>query len=127
MAHEFLEGIAPRIVRQIVARESIRRVWVARLPGRSMRYRLIGSPTRHLRAFRSFRVAGLACAETPAGRDRIAQGLPAYEPVLWTEVSIAKARTIARRLADERGAVVHLALFDEPDRIAWEPTANRAD
>ena len=66
-------------------------------------------------------VEGLLCAETPAGRDRILANIEACAPVFWREVSICDARSLARQIARRNGGVVHLALFDEPDRVVWEP------
>ena len=120
---EFLPAVSPRIVLQIEALEGCRRVWVASVASKGNRYQIVEAPTQGLPQFRGLRVSGLTCAETPAGRDRILVALGPDEPVCWRDVSIDGARTIARQLAARTGGVVHLALFDEPNRIVWEPVA----
>lgn len=121
MSREFRQGVSARLVNQIQARDSVRRVWVARLPLRHNRYRVVMAPTHALPQFRGVGVLGLACAETPAGRDRISAKLPECEPMRWREVSIYRARRIALEIAGETGGVVHLALHDDPHRLVWEP------
>lgn len=118
-----MHAVCPRLVLQILASEHSRRVWLARMPAKARGYRLVSSPTRDLAHFEALPVWGLACAETPAGRDRVASILDPEEVVQWREVSIGMARRVARRMAQTSSAVVHLALFDEPGRIVWEPVS----
>ena len=114
--------VCRHIVCQIVALEACRRVWVAQCDATS-RYRTMDAPTQCLPEFRELPVAGLVCAETVAGKDRVHAHLGPLEPVAWREVSIRRARTIARQMAVRKGLVVHLALFDDPHRVVWEPVA----
>ncbi|MCB8933043.1 MAG: hypothetical protein M9921_14540 [Fimbriimonadaceae bacterium] len=123
MSDDPIHAVHPQLVMQIAAKDSIRRVWVAKLPSDGNRYQIFEAPTHALPEFREIRVAGLLCAETRAGRDRIAVLLEERGALLWREISITRARTIARRLACLNGGVVHLALFDEIDRVVWEPVA----
>lgn len=121
MGGEHWPSVCPRIVLQIMSLEASRRLWIAILPSRCDRYGTVASPTEGLRQFRGLRVAGLTCAETLDGRERILANLADREGVSWREVSAARAHTIARQLAIRTGGVVHLALFDEPNRVVWEP------
>ncbi|MCB8933039.1 MAG: hypothetical protein M9921_14560 [Fimbriimonadaceae bacterium] len=115
--------VSPRIVLQILTLESRRRVWLARALSQGNHYRTVEAPTNGLVQFHGTRVEGLLCAETPAGRARILDRLGHHEPLDWREVSILEARRLARKLAARRGGVVHLALFDEPTQVVWEPVA----
>lgn len=115
--------VSPQIVLQIVSLEARRRVWVARAR-KNGGYQAMKAPTEGLAHFHGLRVHGLLCAETLDGRERIRKFHCSAQEVDWREVSIGRARQLARLIAAKTGGVVHLALFDEPDRVVWEPVAS---